>query len=75
MDIEPRIGISWRPIPASTLVVRAGYGIYDDTSVYLTAAESMADAGAVRDQPQRGQQQRMHADAGQWISTLRGRCR
>ncbi|MGC1460852.1 MAG: TonB-dependent receptor [Terracidiphilus sp.] len=39
---EPRIGISWRPIPASTLVVRAGYGIYDDTSVYLTAAESMA---------------------------------
>jgi len=39
---EPRIGISWRPIPASTLVVRAGYGIYDDTSVYLSAAESMA---------------------------------
>jgi hypothetical protein len=41
--IEPRIGISWRPIPASTLVVRAGYGIYDDTSVYLTAAEQMAE--------------------------------
>ena len=39
---EPRIGISWRPIPASTLVVRAGYGIYDDTSVYLSATESMA---------------------------------
>ena len=40
--IEPRIGISWRPIPASTLVVRAGYGIYDDTSVYLSADDSMA---------------------------------
>ena len=40
---EPRIGISWRPIPASTLVVRAGYGINDDTSVYLAAAESMAE--------------------------------
>ncbi|MFZ0743648.1 MAG: TonB-dependent receptor [Terracidiphilus sp.] len=39
---EPRIGISWRPIPASTLVVRAGYGIYDDTSVYLSAMENMA---------------------------------
>lgn len=39
---EPRIGMSWRPIPASTLVVRGGYGIYDDTSVYLTSAESMA---------------------------------
>ncbi len=40
---EPRIGISWRPIPASTLVVRAGYGINDDTSVYVSAAESMAE--------------------------------
>ena len=39
---EPRIGMSWRPIPASTLVVRGGYGIYDDTSVYLSSAESMA---------------------------------
>src|ERR1700691_4274613 len=39
---EPRGAISWRPIPASTLVVRAGYGIYDDTSVYLGSAESMA---------------------------------
>lgn len=39
---EPRIGIAWRPLPASTLVVRAGYGIYDDTSVYISGAESMA---------------------------------
>jgi hypothetical protein len=40
--IEPRVGLSWRPIPASTLVVRAGYGISDDTSIYLAAAESMS---------------------------------
>ena len=33
--IEPRIAFSWRPIPASTIVVRGGYGIYHDTSVYL----------------------------------------
>lgn len=39
---EPRIGLSWRPIPASTLVIRAGYGIYDDTSIYLTSAQQMA---------------------------------
>lgn len=39
---EPRIGISWRPIPASTLVVRAGYGIYDDTSIYLSSAQQLA---------------------------------
>jgi hypothetical protein len=41
-SFEPRIGISWRPFPASTMVVRAGYGVYDDTSVYLTTAEAMA---------------------------------
>lgn len=40
--LEPRVALSWRPIPASTLVVRAGYGIYDDTSIYLGAAESMS---------------------------------
>lgn len=40
--IEPRIGISWRPIPASTIVIRAGYGIYHDTSVYLTPVLNLA---------------------------------
>jgi hypothetical protein len=39
---EPRVGVSWRPIPASTIVVRAGYGIYHDTSVYLTSALDLA---------------------------------
>ena len=42
LGMEPRVALSWRPIPASTLVVRAGYGIYDDTSIYLGAAESMS---------------------------------
>ena len=39
---QPRIGISWRPIPASTIVVRAGYGIYDDASVYQTSVLQLA---------------------------------
>ncbi|HVT96449.1 MAG TPA: hypothetical protein VHE33_03020, partial [Acidobacteriaceae bacterium] len=39
---QPRVGISWRPLPASTLVIRGGYGIYDDTSIYLGSAENMA---------------------------------
>ena len=39
---EPRLGLSWRPIPGSTLVVRAGYGIYDDTSIYESTALAMA---------------------------------
>jgi hypothetical protein len=40
--IQPRIGIAWRPLPASSLVVRAGYGIYYNTSVYQTIASQMA---------------------------------
>jgi trimeric autotransporter adhesin len=40
--IEPRIGISWRPFPASTVVIRAGYGIYPDTSVYQGIVLDMA---------------------------------
>ena len=40
--VEPRIGVSWRPIPASTVVVRAGYGLYHDTSVYLGPAMQLA---------------------------------
>jgi hypothetical protein len=39
---EPRIGITWRPIPASTVVMRAGYGIYPDTSVYQDIVLQMA---------------------------------
>lgn len=42
MGIEPRIGISWRPIPGSSVIVKAGYGVYDDTSVYLATASKMA---------------------------------
>ncbi len=39
---QPRIGIAWRPISGSSLVIRAGYGIYEDTSVYRTIALQMA---------------------------------
>lgn len=31
--IEPRIGLSWRPFEASSLILRAGYGKYANTSV------------------------------------------
>ncbi len=39
---QPRIGISWRPLPASSVVVRAGYGIYYDASIYQSIASRMA---------------------------------
>ena len=39
---EPRIGFAWHPFLASSLVVRGGYGIYYDTSVYQSIAMEMA---------------------------------
>ena len=40
--IEPRVGVSWRPIPGSSTVVSAGYGVTYDTSVYAGIALNMA---------------------------------
>ncbi len=48
-DVEPRVGISWRPIPGSSVVVRSGYGIYADTSVYRATALLMAQQSPLSD--------------------------
>jgi trimeric autotransporter adhesin len=40
--ISPRIGIAWRPFPASSFVVRAGYGLNFNTSNYGSVARSMS---------------------------------
>ncbi|MBI4875763.1 MAG: carboxypeptidase regulatory-like domain-containing protein [Acidobacteria bacterium] len=39
---QPRAGLSWRPVLASSLVIRAGYGVYYDTSIHLPIAARMA---------------------------------
>lgn len=39
---QPRIGISWRPLLASSMVIRGGYSINRDTSVYMPIAMRMA---------------------------------
>jgi len=39
--IQPRLAMAWRPIPGSSLVVRAGYGIYRNTGIYQTIATQM----------------------------------
>jgi len=41
-NIAPRVAISWRPFSASSMIVRASYGIYYDTSVYQAIATQMA---------------------------------
>jgi hypothetical protein len=40
--LQPRVGLAWRPIPGSSLVVRAGYGIYRNTAVYQSIATMLA---------------------------------
>jgi len=40
--IQPRISFSWRPLAASSMVVRGGYGVYYNTSVYQTLATLMS---------------------------------
>jgi hypothetical protein len=39
---QPRIGMAWRPVPGSSLVIRAGYGVYRNTSVYQSIAMLLA---------------------------------
>ena len=40
--VQPRVALSWRPFPASSMVVRAGYGVYYNTSVYFPIATQLA---------------------------------
>ncbi len=40
--VQPRLGLAWRPFPASSLVVRAGYGVYRNTNVYQAIVTQMA---------------------------------
>jgi hypothetical protein len=41
-NFAPRVAVSWRPMAASSVVVRAGYGVYFDTSIYQPIALEMA---------------------------------
>jgi hypothetical protein len=40
--IQPRVSFAWRPVAASSLIVRGGYGVYRNTSVYQSIAIQMA---------------------------------
>jgi hypothetical protein len=41
--IQPRVGVAWRPLAASSLLVRGGYGLYRQTDVYLPIATWLAE--------------------------------
>jgi hypothetical protein len=40
--ISPRLGFAWRPLAGKSLVLRAGYGVYYDSSIYQTLASQLA---------------------------------
>ena len=40
--VEPRVALAWRPVSASSMVIRSGYGVYYNTSVYQNIAAQMA---------------------------------
>ncbi|HEY6509354.1 MAG TPA: hypothetical protein VIY56_15145, partial [Vicinamibacterales bacterium] len=40
--LMPRLGVAWRPVPGSSLVVRGGYGRYRNTNVYQSLALLLA---------------------------------
>ena len=42
LGIQPRTMAAWRPVPGSSLVIRAGYGIYRNTSVYQSITTLLA---------------------------------
>jgi hypothetical protein len=42
LGIQPRVAMAWRPVAGSSLVVRAGYGIYRNTNVFQQIGIQMA---------------------------------
>jgi hypothetical protein len=42
LDVLPRMAFAWRPIAASSVIVRGSYGLYRNTGVYQSIANQMA---------------------------------
>jgi hypothetical protein len=40
--IQPRLSMAWRPFPASSLIVRASYGMYRNSGIYQNILTQMA---------------------------------
>ncbi len=69
-EFQPRVAISWRPFPASSMLVKASYGVYYNTSVYQTIAQQMDQQVAAFEKSKRAEQRSRPADAGERIQRL-----
>ena len=69
--IQPRLGIAWRPVAGSSLVVRAGYGIYRNTNVYQSIATLLAQQPPLSTTLSVADQRGPAADAGQRLRRRR----
>jgi hypothetical protein len=51
-EFIPRFGLAWRPISGSSMVVRAGYGVAYNTSIYQSIAQQMSQQSPLSTQLQ-----------------------
>ena len=65
--LQPRLGVSWRPISGSSILVKAGYAINFDTSVYQSMALLMARQEPISKSLIRAEFGGVSVDAGEWI--------
>ena len=63
--LQPRLGIALRPVAGSSLVIRAGYGIYRNTGVYQPIALLLAQQPPLSKTLEPRKQRRQSADARQ----------
>jgi hypothetical protein len=40
--VQPRVGLAWRPVVGSSLLIRAGYGTYRTSAIYQPIAQLLA---------------------------------
>ena len=72
--VQPRLALALRPIAGSSLVIRAGWGIYRNTSVYQSIALMLAQQPPLSKVLSIESIVRTPADAGEWVQRAGQSC-
>jgi hypothetical protein len=70
LGIEPRVSLAWRPVLTSSLVIKAGYGMYRNLGVYQSIGGTARAAAAVPAQLQCAEHAGHAADAGESVPAI-----